>query len=54
MEGDAVLRVGKIFRRQPPRHRVVFHSFQDKVGSEWWSIALHHFEVKAAHRLHLP
>ena len=32
VQGDAIVRVGKIFRGEPPGNSVVFHSFQDKPG----------------------
>ena len=54
VQRDAVLRIGQIFGREPPRHRVVLHAFQDEAGRERRGVALHHLVVKAADRLHLP
>src|ERR1039458_9581086 len=53
-ECDAIFRIGKIFRCEPPGDGVVFHSLQHKAGSETRGIALHHLEVEAPDRLHLP
>lgn len=54
LESDAIFRVWQILCREPPRNSVVIHSFQDKAWSKWRSVAVHHLEVEAADRLHLP
>ena len=45
--------VGQILRREPPRHSVMLHRFENESRSKRRRIAFHHFMVEAADRLHL-
>ena len=54
MQRYAVVGIGKIFSRQPPGNGVVLHRLQHKARRKWRGVALHHLEMEAAYRLHLP
>ena len=43
VEGDAVVRVRKIFGHKPPGNSVVFHGFEDKTGGKGRGVALSSF-----------
>src|ERR1700735_2092393 len=39
VEGDAVVRVGKVFGHEPPGDGVLFHGFKDEAGSKGRCVA---------------
>ena len=53
VECDAIVRIGKILRCEPPRNGVVLHGFEDEAGRQQGDVAFHHFRVEAAYRLDL-